>query len=141
MLNVIATCLATLLDLIRVGFFDSTVDWGFFLFMVVLQVILCVQMLGKLFSQGFYSYLFDKHNFAELIFFVDNFFSTYLIENYTFYLVANYLKIVNVLRIGSIVMYLKKRQKQQLVEKFKKEREKMKKVQEKQLMSYTKNEK
>lgn len=42
LLNVIATGLATLLDLLRVAFFDSKADEGFFIVMLLLQFIIIV---------------------------------------------------------------------------------------------------
>lgn len=81
-------------------------------------------MLGKMLHMG-RSYFFKVVSFVEVAFFILNFLSTYLIESYNFYLVTNYLKIINVTRISNIFMFIKRRQKQALVDKYRKERERI----------------
>jgi len=72
-------------------------------------------------------YFLQLNNYVELAFVILNFNSTYLVSNYTLYIVINYLKIINVTRISNIFMFIKRRQKQLLIEKYNRERERLKK--------------
>eukprot|EP00347_Sterkiella_histriomuscorum_P000675 403374931 len=140
LVNIIATGLATLLDLIRVAFFDSKSDLGFFIFMMLLQIIIVFQIIGKIVKQR-RQYFLNVISFVEMAFVVLNFLSTYLVQSYSVYLAVNYLKIINVIRISNIFMFIKKRQKQLLIERFQKERERIKKKQENQVMRFNKSDK
>ncbi len=109
--------------------------------MMVMQAVILLHIVAVLCKLGIKQYFYRINNIVEVGFFINNFLSTYLIKNYDFYLVANYLKIMNVTRISSIVMFMKKRWKQKLVEKFKKKRQKLRKNQEKEVINFNKTEK
>ena len=86
-------------------------------------------------KNGWRKHLKEFNNLVEIAFFADNFLSTYLVTNYNFYLVANYLKIMNVTRISNIVIFMQNLWKKKLLMRYMKEREKLKRKQEMRLYS------
>lgn len=73
------------------------------------------------------TYFFTMNGFAEMAFFICNFLSSGINKSdFMLFLVANYLKIINAVRVSEILSYLQKRWKAKLIRKYKKEREKLK---------------
>jgi hypothetical protein len=72
-----------------------------------------------------YSYFYEQNGLPEVIFFVCNFFSSSLPKTFLVYLVANFFKIINAMRVSDILGYFQQRWKEKMIKKYEKEREKL----------------
>ncbi|TNV71338.1 hypothetical protein FGO68_gene6972 [Halteria grandinella] len=122
------TGLATLIDLFRVGFFDKRADVIFLVVTFILQAFLLMNICVNIsFKTSVWKYIFSPNGLAEICFFVCNFLSSSFNQtSFMLFLVANYIKIINAVRVSEILAYLQKRWKAELVRKYNKEREKLK---------------
>jgi hypothetical protein len=123
-----ATGAATLLDLIRVGFFDNRADIVFLGLTFALEAILLLNIIVNIVGKGsLWRYIFSPNGLAEMIFFICNFLSSsFNQDSFMLFQVANYVKIINAVRVSEILAYLQRRWKAELIRKYNKERQKLK---------------
>lgn len=119
---------ATLMDLLRVGFFDKRADRSFLIVTFFLQAFLLLNICVNIaFKSSVWKYLLSVNGIAEVIFFICNFLSSSFNQtSFILFQVANYIKIINAVRVSEILAYLQRRWKAELVRKYNKEREKLK---------------
>ena len=90
-----------------------------------------MNILKNIVKLGFQN-LLTFNGFAEITFFLCNFISSSLnTSDFMLYLVSNYVKIINAVRVSEILSYLQKRWKAKLIVKYMKEREKLKNMEKK----------
>jgi hypothetical protein len=104
----IATGLATFLDLIRVSLFDRRADGPFLAFFVILQSILLFNLVASFITVDYSVIAFFNRDSSvpELIFFVCNIFSSSFFNSFFPYIIANFLKIINAMRVSDILSYI-----------------------------------
>ena len=104
-----ATGIATLIDLFRVSLFDSRADIPFLAVLVLLQCIIFFNIFAT-FVQSDYNLInfFTDHesSIPECLFFICNFLCSPLNKDFLTFLIANFLKIVNAMRVSDILSYL-----------------------------------
>jgi hypothetical protein len=96
------------MDLFRVGFFDKTADTAFLIITFVLESILLLNIIVNVaFKKSFWQYITTANGFAEVVFFVCNFLSSSINQtSFMLFIVANYVKIINAVRVSEILAYL-----------------------------------
>lgn len=116
----IVTIVITILDLWRVGFFTSESDPSFIVATIILLLVLAVNICVNMTTEG---YFLTLNGAGELIFFGCCVLSSPLSSyNYTLYLVACYVKIVNVVRVSAVLLFFQQREKVKLTKKLQKEK-------------------
>jgi hypothetical protein len=104
-----ATGIATLIDLFRVSVFDSRADIPFLVILILLQCILFFNILAT-FILSDYNIVtfFSEHESSvpECLFFICNFLCSPLINDFMIFLIFNFLKIVNAMRVSDILSYI-----------------------------------
>lgn len=124
-----ATGIATLIDLFRVSVFDSRADVPFLVILILLQCILFFNILAT-FIQSDYNLLtfFSEHESTvpECLFFICNFLCSPLITDFMIFLIFNFLKIVNAMRVNDILGYIQQRWRDQMIKKYEQEQVRMK---------------
>lgn len=104
-----ATGIATLIDLFRVSVFDSRADTPFLVILIFLQCILFFNILATFIQSDFnIATFFSEHesSLPECLFFLCNFMCSPLITNFMTFLIFNFLKIVNAMRVNDILGYI-----------------------------------
>ena len=98
------TLIITFLDLWRVGFFTDESDIYFVVATTILLLVLALNICVNLTKEG---YLLSLNGAAELIFFLCCIISSPISSySYTLYLVACYVKIVNVVRVSAVFLFI-----------------------------------
>ena len=119
--HLVATGIATLIDLARVSLFDNRADTPFLVVLVLLQAILLFNLFSAFVLCDFDldEYLFStKSSFPELLFFLCNFLCSPLNNNFLIFLIANFLKIINAMRVSDILSWLQKRWRDKMIIKY-----------------------
>ena len=89
--------------------------------LVFLQCILLFNLFASLVQCDYNltTFLFkSESSFPELLFFICNFLCSPLNEDYLIFLIANFLKIVNAMRVSDILSYLQKRWRAKMIIKY-----------------------
>lgn len=124
-----ATGIATLIDLFRVSVFDKRADIPFLVLLILLQCVVLFNLFATL-VQSDYNLVtfFYQHEsaFPECLFFICNFLCSPLNTNFMIFLIANFFKIVNAMRVSDILSYLSQRWRDKMLKKYEQEQVRMK---------------
>jgi ABC-type uncharacterized transport system permease subunit len=108
-LHLTATGIATLIDLFRVSLFDSRADFPFLAVLILLQCILFFNILATFiqYDCNLLTFFYEhESSVPECLFFICNFLCSPLVNNFMIFLIANFLKIVNAMRVSDILSYI-----------------------------------
>jgi membrane protease YdiL (CAAX protease family) len=116
----ITIIISTLLDLIRVPLFNRDADIGFLILTIILQSVLIFKIMSVyLFkSESLLGHLRRETTLPEILFLICNFFSSCLTTNFVVFILANYFKIVNAMRVNDILRYLQQRWRLKMIKKY-----------------------
>jgi hypothetical protein len=120
-IHLTATCIATLIDLFRVSLFDSRADIPFLVVLILLQCILFFNLLATFIQSDCNCVtFFSEHESSvpECLFFICNFLCSPLITNFMIFLIANFVKMVNAMRVSDILGYIQQRWRDQMIKKY-----------------------